>query len=91
MFIHSACSGGRARPGREVRGVVCERCCGALLHSGVRHLVFGSTMQALLKNAPPYPYLESQRVFELLGVEVKVERLDLEAEVLAAHTGYWKK
>lgn len=67
----------------------CIMCCGAMLHSGVRRLVFGCTEKSLQKIIPAYPYVESKKVFELLGIDVQLEQVDMEAEVLKAHEGFW--
>lgn len=91
--LREACQ--RLSPGELQRAALytavepCLMCCGAMLHSGVRHLVFGCTTKALLERTQPYPFIESQRVFELLGVSVTLEWLDMEAEVLKAHEGFW--
>jgi tRNA(Arg) A34 adenosine deaminase TadA len=67
----------------------CLMCCGAMLHTGIRHMVYASTQVALQKFAPGYPYIPSQEVFSRLGVEIKLEGNLLGEEALKAHEGFW--
>ena len=69
----------------------CVMCCGAILHSGVRHLVYGVSEEELQQHALPYPYIPSREVFSRLGVEIRLEGPVLAQEALKAHEGFWKE
>ena len=67
----------------------CVMCAGAIFNSGLRHVVYAASAEALRKYFPEDPYISSRDIFATCGVKIQVEGPILEEEALKAHEGFW--
>jgi tRNA(Arg) A34 adenosine deaminase TadA len=68
----------------------CVMCSGALFNSGIRHVVYAISGEALRPYFPEDPYISCRDILATAsGVRIQIEGPMFEKEALKAHEGFW--
>lgn len=68
----------------------CAMCAGAIVWSGIRHVVYGSPTEVLVECSNGVFQLPCREVFARAKWEIRCDGPILEEEAKSVHIGYWK-